>query len=237
MKDEVMYGMVLMGATVNAIAIVYGTILGLILKKGIPSKVSDTAMHGLALIIFYLGITGAMNGKHLIVEIISIVIGAVIGECLDLDYQMVRLGNFMEKLFRSKKGDSSISKAFVVSTLFFCVGAMGIVGALQSGLAMNHQTLYAKALIDGIVALIMTTTLGFGVALSSGMVFLYEGIISLMAQGISPYLTTTVINEISCIGAILLLGVSFNLLNLTKIRIMNLVPAVFIPIVLFLFIH
>ena len=111
--------MVLMGATVNAIAIVCGTILGLILKKGIPSKVSDTAMHGLALIIFYLGITGATNGKHLIVEIISIVIGAVIGECLDLDYQMVRLGNFMEKLFRSKKGDSSISKAFF-KFVFLC---------------------------------------------------------------------------------------------------------------------
>lgn len=229
--------MVLMGAGVNAIAIVCGTISGLVLKKGISSKVSDTAMHGLALIIFYLGITGAMSGKHLIIEIVSIIIGAMIGEWIDLDYQMIRLGDAIERLFRSKKEDNSISKAFVVSSLFFCVGAMGIVGALQSGLTMNHETLYAKALIDGVAALIMTTTLGFGVALSAMMVFLYEALISLMAQGISPYLTTEVINEISCIGAIIFLGMSFNLLNITKIRIMNLVPAVFVPIILFLFMH
>ncbi len=228
--------MVLTGAFVNGIAIIVGACLGLLLRRGISSKVGDTVMQGLALIVFYIGLTGALKGQHIIMEVLSMSIGAVIGETVDLDRKMQALGNMADKLFKSKEGENSVSKGFVVASLLFCVGAMGIVGALQSGMQLNHETLFAKALIDGIAALVMTTTLGIGVALSGAMVFLYEDGISLVAKAISPFLTTEVINEISCVGSILIVGLSFNMLNITKIKIMNLVPSVFVPIILFLFV-
>lgn len=153
-----------------------------------------------------------MSGKHLIVEIVSIVIGAVIGEWIDLDYQMVRLGDGMERLFQKSKRRQLYFQSIRCVQFVFLRRCNGNCWCFtKRSYHESSNSLHAKALIDGVAALIMTTTLGFGVVLSAGMVFfLYEAVISLTAQGISPYLTTEVINEISCIGAIILLGMSFN---------------------------
>lgn len=223
------------GVIVNCLAVVLGGSIGLVFKKGLPKKIADTVMNGLALCVLYIGISGALTGKKTLVAILSIVIGAVIGELLDLDLRITQLGNWAESKFKNKENSEekvSISQGFVTSSLLFCVGAMAIVGSLQSGLAGNNQTLFTKSLLDGVSAVIFASSLGAGVLLSSILILVYQGSIALLAQFISPYLTTPIISEITCVGSLLIIALSLNMLKLTKIKVMNLVPAVFLPILL-----
>lgn len=226
----------MVGVIVNCLAVLLGGAIGLVFKKGIPPKIANTVMSGLALCVLYIGISGAMNGKKTLVAILSIVIGAIIGELLDLDLRINQLGNWLENKFKKFKNKSdektSISQGFVTSSLLFCVGAMAIVGSLQSGLTGSNQTLFAKSLLDGISAIIFASGLGAGVLLSGILILIYQGSIALLAQFISPYLTTPVINEITCVGSLLIIALSLNMLKLTKIKVMNFVPAVFLPILL-----
>ena len=125
-----------------------------------------------------------------------------------------------------------MAEGFVTSSLLFCTGAMTIVGALQSGLALDHSTLFAKSLIDGIAALVLASSLGFGVLFAGVFCLIYEGSLALCAQFIEPFLTASVINEMTCVGSLLIVGVGINMLFKNKICVMNSVPAVFLPILL-----
>lgn len=145
---------------------------------------------------------------------------------------MHQLGDWVERKFGGKGSKTSLSDGFVTASLLFCVGAMAIMGALDSGLTGDHSTLYAKALLDGIISVVYASTLGIGVALSAIPIFLYQGAIALGASFLAPYLTEAVILEMKCVGSILILGLSLNMLGLTKIKVMNYVPAVFLPILL-----
>jgi len=158
--------------------------------------------------------------------------GAILGELLQLDEHMHQLGDWVERKFGGKGSKTSLSDGFVTASLLFCVGAMAIMGALDSGLTGDHSTLYAKALLDGIISVVYASTLGIGVALSAIPIFLYQGAIALGASFLAPYLTEAVILEMKCVGSILILGLSLNMLGLTKIKVMNYVPAVFLPILL-----
>lgn len=232
----------MLGVLVNCAAVLVGGGIGLIFKKGIPKRITDTIMSGLALCVFYIGLSGSLKGQKVLVDILSIVIGAVIGELLDLDRRINQLGGWVENRFQQKNENpdaenqkASISQGFVTASLLFCVGAMAIVGSLQSGLTGNHQTLYTKSLLDGVAAAVFSSALGAGVLLSVILLFVYQGSIVLLAQVISPYLTTGVINEMTCVGSLLIIGLSLNMLKLTKIKVMNMVPAVFLPILLYRF--
>ena len=173
-----------------------------------------------------MGETGA--GKSIVIDSI----GAILGELLQLDEHMHQLGDWVEQKFGGKGSKTSLSDGFVTASLLFCVGAMAIMGALDSGLTGDHSTLYAKALLDGIISVVYASTLGIGVALSAIPIFLYQGAIALGASFLAPYLTEAVILEMKCVGSILILGLSLNMLGLTKIKVMNYVPAVFLPILL-----
>ena len=168
------------------------------------------------------------------------VIGAVIGELLDLDRRMRTLGDWVQtKTERLVKGDSgapSISEGFVTASLLFCVGAMAIVGALQDGLTGDHSTLFAKSLLDGISSIVFGAYLGLGVSFSAVAVLIYQGLIALLASFLAPLLGDAVIAEMTCVGSLLIVALSLNMLGLTKIKVMNLVPAILLPIVLCLFI-
>lgn len=218
------------GAIVNCFAVILGGLVGVIVKKGLPERVSKTIMSGLALCVMLIGLKGVFKSNDILFTIIAVALGGFIGESIDLDKHLNNLGHALEKKF--SKGDSpvSIAQAFVTSSLLFCVGAMSVVGALQSGLTGNHETLFAKSVIDGIAALILATTLGFGVALSGFALLIYEGGIALSASLIEPILTETVINNMTCIGSLLIIALSLNMLNCAKIKVINLVPAIFIPL-------
>ncbi len=226
----------MLGTIVNTIAVIIGAALGMLLKKGLPEKMADTLMKGLGLCTLFLGISGSLKGENSMILIISMVAGTLIGEGIDLEDKINRLGKWIEQRFKSKKdstdGKVSIAEGFVTASLLFCVGAMAIVGSLQSGLQDNHEMLFNKSMLDFVAAIIFASTLGIGVAFSAALVFIYQGTITLLAQWISPFLNDTVINEMTCTGSVIIIGLALNMLGITKLRVMNYVPAIFIPIAL-----
>ena len=224
--------MILTGTLVNSLTIIAGTVIGMLLGKFIPERMSDAISKGVALCVLYIGIDGMLAGENTLVAIISTVIGAIIGELLHLDDRMHDLGDWVERRFAKSGAKGSISEGFVSASLLFCVGAMAIMGSLDSGLLRDHSTLYAKATLDGITSIVYGSTMGVGVALSAVPIFLYQGAIALGASFIEPFLTAAVIAEMKCVGSILITGLALNLLGLTKIKVVNYVPAIFLPILL-----
>lgn len=238
----------LTGTIVNALAILSGSAAGLLIKwlagkfsgtligaNNLGLRLQDIIMKGVALCVLYIGIDGCLEGQNTLAAILSMVLGAVIGELLDLDRRMHTLGDLVqkktEKLIQQDDG-TSVSEGFVTASLLFCVGAMAIVGALQDGLTGDHTTLFAKSLLDGISAVVFASSLGIGVAFSAVAVFLYQGAIALLASFISPFLGDAVIAEMTCVGSLLIIALALNMLGITKIKVMNLVPACVLPIFL-----
>ncbi|WP_308543316.1 DUF554 domain-containing protein [uncultured Oscillibacter sp.] len=239
----------LTGTLVNAAAILVGSLLGMLLtwlaghfstllpagSTLLAERLKTIIMQGVALCVMYLGISGCLEGNNSLIAILSMVLGALIGELLDLDKRMRSLGDWVQKRTEhlvTNGGQASISEGFVTASLLFCVGAMAIVGALQDGLTGDHSTLFAKSLLDGISSIVFGASLGLGVAFSAVAILLYQGSISLMASFLQPYLGDAVIAEMTCVGSLLIVALSLNMLGLTKIKVMNLVPAIFLPILL-----
>lgn len=222
----------MLGTIVNCLAIIIGSIIGLTIKGKISNKVRVTIMNGLGLCTLYIGLSGALEGKNTLIMIISIALGALIGELIDIDGKLTNLGEMIER--KANKGNNSISIAdgFVTATLLFCVGAMAIVGSLESGLSNNHSTLFAKSILDGISSIIFSSSLGIGVILSSISVFIYQGIMTFGASLLSNILSDVAISNMSAVGSLLIVGLSFNILNITKMKISNLLPSMLIAVLL-----
>jgi uncharacterized protein len=226
----------MLGTIVNTIAVIIGGAIGILLKRGLPEKISDTVMKGLALSTLYIGISGALKGQNTMVLIISIVIGAIIGEAVDLDDKLNSLGNFIERKFKSKDKNTSVAEGLVTASLLFCVGAMTVVGSLQSGLTGNNEMLFTKSILDFVAAIIFASSLGVGVIFSSIFIFMYQGTLTLLAQFISPYLGEIVIAEMTCVGSLLIIALALNMMKVSRFKVMNYVPAIFLPIIIYLFI-
>ena len=240
----------LTGTIVNTLAVLAGSAIGMVLtwlirhfsahlpagSAAFGQRLQTIIMQGLALCVLYLGISGCLEGQNPLVAILSIVIGAVIGEALNLDLRMQAFGNWIqrktERLVKNKQDSPSVSEGFITASLLFCVGAMSIVGALQGGLTGDHSTLFAKSLLDGISSLVYTISLGFGVALSAVVVFVYQGSIALLASLLSPLLSDFVIAEMTCAGSLLIVALALIMLGVTKIKVPNLIPAIFLPIII-----
>lgn len=225
------------GAFVNFILVIIGSSIGMLLKRGIPEKIQKTLLSAIALCVLYIGIMGLFEDDiNTLVIIISMALGTVIGQAIDLDRLINKLGEKIENKF--KKGDSGsgkIAEGFVTATLLFCVGAMTVVGSIDSGISGDNTTLYSKSIIDLISSAVLASSLGFGVVLSSLGVLVIEGILTLLAVVVQPVLTANVVAHMSVIGSILIIAIAFNVLGITKIKVMNIIPAVFLPILLCLF--
>lgn len=224
------------GTLVNVVAVIIGSGIGLLLKKGIPERFSESVMKAVALCVIYIGIDGCLKGENTLIAIISMAVGALIGELLKLDDRLNSLGGKLEsKISKGNDGEKTIAKGFVTASLLFCVGAMAIVGSLESGINGNHQILFSKSLLDFISSIIFTASMGIGVMFSALFVFVYQGLITVLAQFIGPYLSDSVIAEMTCTGSILIIALGLNMLGVTKIKVMNYIPAVFLPIILCMF--
>ncbi|WP_288221969.1 DUF554 domain-containing protein [uncultured Clostridium sp.] len=222
----------MLGTIINTLSIIVGALIGLFVDGKISKNINETIMNGLALCVIYIGISGALKGNNTMVIIISIAVGGLIGELIDIDRKLESFGDKIEKKFNKNNSNISISQGFVSATLLFCVGAMAIVGSLESGLNNNHSTLYAKSLLDGITSIIFTSTLGIGVMLSAFAVFIYQGSITLMAGFLSSFLNDVAINNMTAVGSILIMGLGLNILGVTKIKISNLLPSIIVAVVL-----
>jgi uncharacterized membrane protein YqgA involved in biofilm formation len=223
------------GAVVNFFLVVLGTLIGLLFKKGIPEKLQNALMTGMAFCVLYIGVTGLFEqGANILVMIVCFAVGAVIGELIDLDKQVNRLGKQIEKRFQ-KNSNSKIAEGFVAATLLFCVGAMTIVGSIDSGISGDNSTLYSKSVIDCVAAAVLASSMGIGVIFAAFSALIIEGAITLLATFIAPILTEYIIAQMSVIGSLLIIALSLNMLGITKIKVMNFVPAVLLPLVLIFF--
>lgn len=223
------------GTIVNSIAIIIGSLIGIILKKGIKDDYKNTIMDGIGLSVVIIGISSGIKAQNIILIISSIVLGSIIGEIIGLESRLNYLGDNMEKRFG--KDDSNFSKGFVTASLVYCIGAMAIIGSLESGLTGNHETLFTKSVLDGISAIIFASTLGIGVAFSAIPVFLYQGSITILSGGLKDIMTPELINEISAVGGILIMAIGVNILEIKKIKTGNMLPSIFIPIIYFLIVN
>jgi len=218
------------GTIINAAAVIAGGLLGTYIVKGIPEKIKGTVIQGIGLSVTYIGLKTAWETKNPLILIISLALGGAIGELLHIEEGLESLGRNLEKKF--SYGDGSFSKGFITATLVYCVGAMAIMGSLEDGLTGRYDILLAKSALDGITAIIFSSTMGLGVAFSALPLLLYQGTITLLAQQLKPLLTTNVVAEMTAAGGLLILGIGLNLLQATKIRIAALLPAILIAAIL-----
>ena len=225
----------MIGVIVNTLTVLAGSTVGLLAKKLIPDGWSDFIMNGLALCVIYIGIDGAMAGDNALITIISMAAGAVIGVAIDLDKHLNNFAERLEARFKKDDGKTTIAEGFVTASLLFCVGAMTLVGSLQAGLTGNNEMLFTKATLDLISSCIFAASLGIGVMLAAAFVFVFQGGIVLLAQLAEPFLSDAAIAEMTCVGSILIIALGLNMLGITKLKVMNYMPAMFVPIVLCMF--
>ena len=227
----------LIGTLVNTGTVIAGSLIGLFLGNILPQRLQDTVMEGLGLCTLFIGITGLMGGENALITVLSMAIGAVIGELLDLDGHLNRFAEKLEKRFKRDGAKTSLAEGFVTASLVFCVGAMTIMGALNDGLTGDHTMLFTKATLDFISSIIFASSLGLGVLLAAVAVLVIEGGIACLAGVVAPLLQydAAVIPEMTVVGSLLIVGLGLNLLGITKLKVMNYLPAIFLPILLCLF--
>lgn len=225
----------MLGTIVNVIAIIAGGLAGILFGKAFPERFKNTIIQGISLAILLIGFQMALKTNNVLVVIGSLVIGGLIGELIDIEKKLNQLGASLENKF-SEYGGGDITKAFVTTSLIYCVGALAVVGALEGGLHGNHSILYAKAMLDGITAIIFSSSMGIGVIFSAIPVFLYQGTIALFAGLVEGVLSDPVVTEMSAVGGLLIFGIGINILGIAEIKVGNLLPAIFVAIPLVLLI-
>jgi len=219
----------MIGVLVNTATVIIGSLVGLLCKKGIPKKFTDAVMLGIGLCTIYIGIAGTLKGKNTLILITSIIIGSIIGTWLDIDKRINALGEWIGTRFKKSSDNSvSIAEGFVTGCLLFCIGAMTIVGSLNSGLTGDNEMLFTKSLLDLISATMLSISLGIGVLFSAAFVFIFQGSIVLLAHFLQPILTVAVIAEITCAGSLMIIALGLNIIGITKIKVANYLPAIII---------
>ena len=236
--------MIGLGTIVNAVAIVTGGVSGSLLRSGLPERFRETVMQALGLSIVMIGLSGALQGiykvntgskldrEYIMLMIFSLVAGAIIGELMNIEDKLEKFGAWIQN--RYLKNSGNFAEGFVTASLVFCVGAMAIVGSLEDGLTGNTGTLFAKSVLDGVISIIFAATLGIGVAFSAIPVFIYQGTITLLAGFIKPWLTEIVISQTSLVGSILIIAIGLNTLEMKRIKVGNLLPAIFVPFIYYI---
>ena len=225
------------GVLVNVATVLLGSFIGLVFKKGISKKFTDAVMTGIGLCTVLIGVQGMLKGENVLVAIVSMVLGAIVGTAVDIDKKLNGAGELLSKKLRKGDGDKiSLAEGFVTASLLFCVGAMTIVGSLNSGLKGDHSMIYTKSLLDFFSSMMLSASLGIGVPFAAIFVFVFQGGIVLLAGVLEPLLSASAIAEITCVGSLMILALGLNLTGLSKFKVANYLPAlVFAPLVCYLF--
>ena len=221
------------GTLVNVAAIAGGSLVGLLVGRGIKEKYQETVIYGLALCVILLGLQMALQGQHILLTIISLVTGSILGEALGIEEKLEQVGTWLAARVQKAKGKGDAGteafvEGFLSTSLLYCVGARAIVGAIQDGLSGDATTLYTKAMIDGLSGIIYASNMGIGVLFSALSVGVYQGILTALAGILGPYMSQTVVQEISASGGLMILGVGINMTRLLKIRVGNMLPGLLV---------
>ena len=221
----------MLAVLVNTLAVLLGSTVGLLARKGIPEKVSGAIMTAISLCTLYAGVSGMLKGENTLVLIVSMVLGTAAGTLLDLDGALARLGKAIESRFRRTDGKTSVAEGFVTASLLFCIGAMAIVGSIQDGILGDHATLFAKAVLDLVIIMVMTASMGKGCIFSAIPVGILQGSVTLLARLLQPVFTDAALSNLSLVGSVLVFCVGLNLVWGKKIRVANLLPSLIVSVV------
>ncbi len=225
----------MLGVLVNSVAVLIGGLIGLIFKSKISDKVSKPVMVGLGVCVLYIGISGSLQGENILIAISAIVLGIITGTVLNIDDNINKLANKVEQKFKKEDSGESLSEGFVTATLLFCIGAMTITGSIQAGLANDNSILITKAILDFVSAIMLAASLGRGVLLSSISLLITQGLLVILSSIIAPYINDTVINEITCVGSLIIILIGTNLMGITKVKVADFLPAIiYTPVIYYL---
>lgn len=222
----------MLGTIINVALILLGSVLGLVFKNLISEKLSNVLTSALALCVLGIGISGMIGTEDTLCVIICMVIGTLIGEAVDIERRLEGAGDLLRRKLIKGESTSRFTEGFVTATLLYCVGAMAITGSIEAGLNQNYSILISKGVLDGVTSISFAAAMGIGVAFSVIPLFLYQGGITLLAAVVGPYLGQAVITEMSAVGGTLIVAIGINMLGLgrEKIRVGNMLPAIFLPI-------
>ena len=216
----------MIGVIINVVTVILGSCIGLILKKKISDKISKSVMVGLGVCTLYIGIAGSLEGENVIVAIVSIVLGVIIGTLLNIDDVLNNLSKKVEEKFKKDENESSFAEGLLTSTLLFCVGSMTITGSIQAGINGDNSLLITKAMLDFVSSMMLASSLGIGVLFSSISVLVIQGGLVLLSWLVAPVLSSAAINEITCVGSLLIIMIGTNLMGITKIKVADFLPAI-----------
>ena len=220
----------MIGTLINTVAILLGTAVGLLARKSLNDRLKETVVQGEGLCVMLIGLTSALKTSDTMCVIICIVVGGLIGSAVNIELRLNQLGGMLEKRFAAGQQEGSIAKGFVSASLIYCVGAMAIVGAMDSGLRGDHSTLIAKSMLDGVTSIFLAGSMGIGVGLSAFAVLAYQGLIAILAGWLEPLLTAQIIAEMGAVGGLLIMGIGLNMIyDRQHIPVGNMLPAIFLP--------
>lgn len=220
----------MLGTIINVAAIVFCSLIGLLLKEALPQRLCETITQGLGLGVVIIGTTMALKTENITLMLVSLLLGAIVGELIDIEKQLKRIGDIFES--KMKNSNNNVSIGFVSASLLFCTGSMAIMGSLENGIAGTYSILLSKSLLDGIFAMILSSTMGIGVLLSAIPVFLYQGSITLLASSIKAFLSSEMITEMNAVGGILIMAIGISMLKIKKFKVGNLLPSIIMPIII-----
>lgn len=222
----------MLGVIVNVITVIVGSCVGLLFKKGIPERVSSAAMVGLGACTFYIGVSGSLCGENVLILIAAVVLGAIVGTLIGIDGAINRLASRVEARFKGSGARVSVAEGLVSATLLFCVGSMTVTGSIQAGLVGDNSVLITKAMLDLVSSMMLASSLGIGVLLAAVSVLVIQGGLVLLAGLLTPLMTASAINEMTCAGSLLIVMIGTNLMGITKIKVADFLPAiVFAPLI------
>ncbi len=220
-------GKIMLGVFTNCFTVIVGSIIGILFSNRIPKKITDAMMVGIGLCTLYIGISGALKGQNTLVLIFSIALGAIVGTLIDIDGKINSLGEAVTKKFKSE-GDFNPAEGFVTASLLFCVGSMTLVGSIQAGVNGDNTLLFTKSMLDLVSSMALAATFKYGVTLSSLFVLVFQGVLVLLSGFVAPLMTPEIQNEMICAGSVIIIGIGLNIIGVSKIKVANYIPAMFI---------
>ena len=220
----------MLGTIVNVIAIILGSILGILIKSRLPERVNKIIFQVIGLFTITLGLTMAIKTNNFLIVAFSLIIGSVIGEIIDIENYLERLSDKLKNTL--KNSSDKFSEGFVTATLIYCIGPMAILGSIEEGLGNSPNLLFAKSVLDGVASIALSSALGIGVMFSVIPLLLYQGGLTLFANYVSNYLGDALIFELSAVGGILLLGLGMNIAEIKKFKVVNMLPSLLVVVIL-----
>ena len=221
----------MLGVFVNVATVLLGSAVGLLFKKGIPEKISQAVMIGLGLCTLYIGVSGSLCGENPLIVIAAVVLGAIVGTLLNIDGAINTMAEKVEKKFQKEGKGGSLAQGLVTATLLFCVGSMTVTGSIQAGITGDNSVLLTKATLDLVSSMMLSASLGIGVMLAAGSVLVIQGGLVLLSGLVAPFLSAGAVNEMTCVGSLLIIMIGTNLMGITKFTVADYLPAIlFAPI-------